>query len=100
MVQYPKYKVAAAHVAPVYYDIEKSVDKACHYIKKAANQGVKLIAFAETFIPGYPNWARLVRPIESDEFFIDYAARSILVDGPEINKIRQVAKENNIVVRS
>jgi len=98
MIEYPKYKVAAAHVAPEYYDVSRSVDKACDTIADAAKRGVRLIAFAETFIPGYPNWARLIRPIESDEFFCDYAARSILVDGPEIARIREAARKSRILV--
>jgi len=98
MIDYPKYTVAAAHVAPEYYDVKRTVDKACGIIADAAQQGAKLIAFGETFIPGYPNWARLIRPIESDEFFCEYAARSILVDGPEILRIRQAARQSKIFV--
>src|SRR5699024_2444959 len=98
VLRYPQYKVAAAHVAPVYYDVNETVEKACYYIEKAAKKGVKLIAFAETFIPGYPNWARLVRPIESDEFFVEYAAHSILVNGPEIKRIQETAKKLDIMV--
>lgn len=98
MIDYPKYKVAAAHIAPEYYDVPRSVDKACAVIADAARQGVKLIAFAETFIPGYPNWARLIRPIESDEFFCEYAARSIRVDGPEIARLREAARKSKTFV--
>lgn len=51
---HPKYTVAAVQAAPVWLDLDKTVDKAIAYIAKAAAAGAKLIAFPETFIPGYP----------------------------------------------
>jgi hypothetical protein len=42
---YPKVKVAAAHVAPIYLDTERTVDKACSLIAEAAGAGAQLIAF-------------------------------------------------------
>jgi len=60
MVRYPKLKAAAAHVAPVYFDIDATIDKACSLIAEAARRDVQLIAFPESFVPGYPHWGRLV----------------------------------------
>ncbi|WP_009472963.1 carbon-nitrogen hydrolase family protein [Rhodococcus sp. JVH1] len=98
MIEYPRYKAAAAHVAPVYLDVEKTVDKACDVIAEAARQGVRLIAFPEVFIAGYPHWGRVVAPIETDEFFQMLAARAIRVDGPELARVRAVAARHEIVV--
>jgi aliphatic nitrilase len=54
MTQYPAYKVAAAHVAPVFLDTDQSVDKACSVIEEAASHGARLVAFPEVFLPGFP----------------------------------------------
>ena len=35
---WPAYRVAAAHVAPVFLDLEKTVDKTCALIEEAASQ--------------------------------------------------------------
>src|SRR5690606_18978625 len=98
MNTFPKYKAAAAHVAPVFNDVAKTVEKACHYIGEAARQGVRLLAFPEAFLPGYPLWARVAPPTESEQFFFPMAQRALLVDGPELKTIRQAAREHNIFV--
>ncbi len=53
---HPKLRVAAVQAAPVFLDIDATIDKAIRLAKEAAEQGVKLIAFPETWIPGYPWW--------------------------------------------
>ncbi len=98
MITYPKYKAAAAHVSPVYFDIDKTVDKACDLIAEAARQGVQLLAFPESFIPGYPHWGRIVAPIETDALFGEMCARGLRIDGPEIARIRSAAKMHEVVV--
>lgn len=64
MAKYPKYKVAAVQAAPVYLDLDASVDKAIGFIKEAADQGVKLIGFPEGYLPGYPWFAFLGRALD------------------------------------
>jgi nitrilase len=49
-----KYKVAVVQAAPVFLDLDATVDKAIALIEEASAKGAKLIAFPETFIPGYP----------------------------------------------
>ena len=49
-----KYRVAVVQAAPVFLDLDATVDKTIALIEQAAAQGAKLIAFPETFIPGYP----------------------------------------------
>ena len=49
-------KVAVIQHAPVFLNIELSVAKACDLIEEAAAQGAKIIAFPETWLPGYPVW--------------------------------------------
>lgn len=49
-----KLKVAAAHMAPVYMDKDATTAKAIEAIRDAGAQGIELLAFPETFIPGYP----------------------------------------------
>ena len=41
----------------VFLDTDRSVDKACSVIEEAAGNGERLIAFPETFLPGFPIWA-------------------------------------------
>jgi aliphatic nitrilase len=98
MIQYPAYKVAAAHVAPVFLDTDRTVDKACSVIAEAAAQGARLVAFPEVFIPGFPVWAALAAPIRTHELFKRLAAAALRLDGPELARLRQAAKRNGIFV--
>jgi predicted amidohydrolase len=49
-----KFKVAAAHAAPVFMNKAATVKKTITLIEQAAEDDVKLLVFPETFIPGYP----------------------------------------------
>ena len=56
-------KVAAAHVSPVFMDAAASTKKAVHFIEQAQREGLDLIVFPETFIPGFPVRSMLVERI-------------------------------------
>src|SRR5260370_21713 len=49
-------RVAIAQSAPVYLNKEASLAKALEILHKASKQGVQLVAFGETWLPGYPAW--------------------------------------------
>ena len=94
----PPYKVAAAHVAPVFLNREATVDKTCALIEEAAKHGAQLIVFPETYIPAFPLWCGLQAPIYNHQLFCQLAANSLRVDGPEIGKIVDVACRSGIFV--
>src|SRR6516164_3866948 len=98
MIQYPAYKVAVAHVAPVFLDTDRSVEKACSVIEETAAQGARLIAFPEAFVPGFPVWAALEAPIRTHELFKNLAASAVEIEGPELALIRQTARRKEIFV--
>lgn len=62
---YPKVKLAAAQVAPVYMDREATVEKTCHQIEEAAKNGAKIIGFPEAHIPGFPQYCYWLPPHET-----------------------------------
>ncbi len=41
---------------PVYLNLDESLKKACFLIEEAVDQGANMIAFPETWLPGYPVW--------------------------------------------
>jgi aliphatic nitrilase len=98
MIHYPAYKVAAAHVAPVFLDTDRSVDRACSVIEEAAGHGARLVAFPESFLPGFPVWAAVEAPIRTHELFKRLAASAVEIDGPELARVCQVARRNGIFV--
>jgi aliphatic nitrilase len=98
MIHYPAYKVAAAHVAPVFLDTDRSVDKACSVIAEAAAHGARLIAFPEAFLPGFPVWAALAAPIRTHDLFKRLAASAVPIDGPELARVREAARQKQVFV--
>lgn len=98
MQTYPAYKVAAAHVAPVFLDTPATVEKACALIAEAAGNGARLIAFPETYVPAFPVWSALRAPIHNHELFKRLAAGAVRVPGPEVAKISAAAKRAQIFV--
>ncbi len=54
--KYPVFKAAAVRATPVILDRDATIEKSCKFIKEAADNGAKLVAFPEGYIPGYPAW--------------------------------------------
>jgi nitrilase len=95
---FPRSKVAACHASSVFLDASKSIDKACDLIAETAKAGASLVAFPESFVPGFPVWAALQAPILSHDFFMAMAAQALRIDGPEIAKVRMAAKRHDVLV--
>jgi predicted amidohydrolase len=95
-------RVAIAQVAPVYQNKTASLAKALELIRRAANQGARLIAFGETWIPGYPVWldicpgAALWNHEPAKEVFAELRENSISIDGPEVSLLSQAARDLQI----
>jgi len=92
------FKVAAVQAAPVFLDMKATTEKAVQLIDEAGKAGVKLIAFPETWIPGYPWWIWLAAPAYGMQHVGAYHANSPVAGGPEDTAIAEAAKRNGIHV--
>lgn len=99
-IVHPRYKVAAVQAAPVWLDLDGSVDKAIALIDEAAEKGCKLIAFPETFIPGYPWYIWLGSPAwQIGRGFVQrYFDNSLAYDSPQADRIRKAVQRAGITV--
>jgi aliphatic nitrilase len=98
MINYPAFKVAAMHVAPVFLDSTATTEKACSLIEEAARNGASLVAFPETYIPAYPLWSGLRSPVYNHDMFRRLAAQAVLVPGPEVARICETARRCGVFV--
>lgn len=97
-MKFPKFKAAAVQTSPVYFNVDATVSKVCAIIREAAENGAKLIAFPEVFISAYPYWNWIMNPVEGSKWFKKLYLNSITADGPEVEKIAQVARDYDINV--
>jgi aliphatic nitrilase len=93
-----QYKVAVVQAAPVFLNLDATLDKGIALIEEAAGNGARLIGFPETWIPGYPWWIWLDCPIDGLRFVQQYHENSLRKDSPQLQKLCDVARENDILV--
>lgn len=97
-LNHQKYKVACVQAAPVWLDLDATVDKTIRLIQEAAEYGAKLIAFPETFIPGYPWHIWLGAPAWAIQrgFVQRYFDNSLSYDSPQAERLRIAVKNAGI----
>ena len=99
MTSFPTIRVAAIQATPVILDAEATVEKACALLTEAADQGVDLAVFPETFVPLYPSniWGRDAASFEGwDDFWERLWENSVDVPGPHTERIAAACAELGI----
>ncbi len=97
-------RVAIAQSAPVYLDKRASLAKALDLIQQAAKQDAQLVAFGETWLPGYPAWldvcpgAALWENASAKDVFAKLRYNSITAPGEEVNALREAARDLNVAI--
>ena len=95
---HPRFRAAAVQAAPAFLDLDAGIDKAIALIAEAAANGAKLIAFPETWLPGYPWFIWLDSPAWGMQFFQRYHDNSLVYGSPEAEKLAAAAREHGITV--
>jgi nitrilase len=95
---HPKFRAAAVQAAPVFLDLDAGIDKAIGLIEAAAAHGAKLIAFPETWLPGYPWFIWLDSPAWGMQFIQRYHDNSLVYGSPQAERLSKAAKDNAIMV--
>lgn len=99
-----KPRVAIIQAAPVFLDLEKSVDKAARLMGEAAGLGARLVAFGETWLPGYPAWLDLCPGSAywdhppAKKAYARLVENSVVIPGTEIDRLCAAAREHALVV--
>jgi predicted amidohydrolase len=88
-------RVAAVQAAPVFLDGPATVEKAVGLVEEAAGNGARLVAFPETWIPGYPAWvfgAAGWDDPRAKKAFRRLHANAVEVGSPETDALCRVAR--------
>jgi aliphatic nitrilase len=91
--RYPKFKAAVAQLTPSFLNREETVEIACKGIEEAGRNGARLIAFPESFIPGYPYWLWMEPPFSAARYFKDFFKNSVTVPSPSTKLLCQSARK-------
>ncbi|WP_321893218.1 carbon-nitrogen hydrolase family protein [Paraburkholderia tropica] len=97
---HPKFKAAVVQAVPAFLDLDAGVDKTIRLIDDAARQGASLIAFPETWLPGYPFHVWLDTPAwsMSKGYVQRYFDNSLTYDGEHAMALREAAARNRMTV--
>ena len=93
--------VAVVQAAPVLFDREATVEKACSLIEEAAEQGAQLVLFPEAFIPAYPRGLAFGTVVGSRSpvgrrVWQRYWENTVEVPGPTTLRLGEAAKKANV----
>ena len=89
---------AAVQAEPCWLDVAAGVDKAVALIEQAASNGAALLAFPETWIPGYPHFLWLDSQAWGMQFVQRYHQSSIAIGDASFSRIAKAAADNAITV--
>ena len=97
-------RVAISQSAPVYPDKQASLAKALDLIRQAAKREAQLVAFGETWLPGYPAWldmcpgAALWDNSSAKEIFARLRSNSLVIPGEEVHALCEAARDLKIAI--
>ncbi len=96
--------VGVVQASPVFLNLAASVARAVTLIEDAARKGAQLIAFGETWLPGYPAWldhaphAALWNHAPTKDTFAQLRRNSVVVPGTETELLGAAAARHGAVV--
>jgi|TARA_R110001583_G_C5569571_1_gene401945 nitrilase len=96
-------RVAAAQIAPVWLNRDRTIDKILAAISEAADKGAELVTFGETLLPGYPFWVELTNGAEFNstrqkEIHAHYLRQAVNIEAGHLQPICDIAKQRSIAV--
>lgn len=91
-------KVAAAQIRPVLFSLDGSVQRVLSAMAEAAEQGVELIVFPETFLPYYPYFSFVEPAVLMGRSHLALYEQAVTVPGPATDTIAAAARQHNMHV--
>ena len=94
-------KLALPQLAPMWLSREAGLDQVIATIKTAAKEGADLIAFSESFVPGYPFWLDGTGGANFDntrqkEIFAHYSDQAVTIEDGHLDKVCAALKSANM----
>ncbi len=96
-------RIAAAQDSPRFLDPRATTEKAVEWIEEASRQDISILAFGETFLPGYPFWLSETGGAEFESdiqkgAYAAYVDAAVTVDGAEVSELSAASKAAGVAV--
>ena len=94
-------RVAAVQAAPVFFNKDKTIEKACRLIHEAGGGGAELVVFSEAFIPGYPAYFTCGQATPADKFIIynlGLQDNAIVIPSEDTERLCKAARDAGVYV--
>ena len=95
------HRVAVVQIPPVVLDREATLARAAEKVDEAADNGARLVAFSEAFVPGYPDWIWRVRPDEfrtTGDIWERFLAQSVNLEQGDLKVLCERARERSLAI--
>lgn len=89
---------AAVQADPGFLDLPHAVDRTLHFIREAASAGAGIVAFPETWLPGYPYWIWRGDVGYQRGFVLDYSRNSLVLGDENHRRIANAAALAGVAV--
>ena len=96
-----QYRVAVVQVPPVVLDRQATLARAVEKVGEAADNGARLVAFSEAFVPGYPDWIWRLRPdnfTTTADIWERFLDQTVDLERDELQPLREVAKLRKVAI--
>ncbi len=92
------FRMAAAQAASILFDKSASTEKACQLIAEAGAGGADIVAFGETWVPGYPFWVEGQVQDLTWEASAVYLENAVIIGGAETEALCEAARAAGVDV--
>lgn len=91
-------RAAAVQIAPDLDSASGTIDRIARAVGEAADRGVQLAVFPETFVPYYPYFSFIEPPVLSGKSHLKLYREAVEVPGPHARRLAQLAAEHRMVL--
>jgi nitrilase len=96
-----KISVCLVQDSPVFFDKEKTIKKVEELVIKCAGEGINLIVFPESFIPGYPRGLSFGATVgnrtdEGRKMYSEYYKNSFDINSGDLKTLEDLSKSQNV----
>ncbi|MEO6207804.1 MAG: carbon-nitrogen hydrolase family protein [Candidatus Limnocylindrales bacterium] len=96
-----QFKVAVVQARPVVLDRAATLERAVAKVEDAANEGARLVAFPEAFVPGYPDWIWRLRPGDfatTSEIWARFVPQTVDLEADDLAPLRDAARRRDLTI--